>query len=507
MKKHFNFLGTFTLLFTLVFFGCSDKSNLVTQPESNETETTSTSKYKTAFPAEGTSSTLDFGTWNLEWFGDTENGPSNEQLQLENVHFIISGLDMDLWSVQEVTSVPHFDDLVSQLSGYDGFLANDPFVTDGPEYYSDFEDNELKVGIIYKTDMVSIESAKVILKNYDYEFAGRPPVEVLLSATIDGVTENIVMILLHAKAGSRGDAFERRLAGSQAMKTYLDETWPNAHVMIIGDFNDDVDESIQKPNESPYKNFVDDAVNYVFPSKELSDAGISSTVYYSDMIDHHLSTNELIATYEDGSVKVFPADQYLDDYDQTTSDHYPVLSRYTLSGSGSDGGDTNSSPAASFTYSCIDLSCDFDGTGSSDSDGSITAYSWDFGDGNTAIGSTVSHTFSNGGTYSVNLTVTDNVGASGSETQDVSVSEENSTEEIILSVSGYKVQGAQKADLSWSGAVSTNVAIYRDGLIIATTANDGEYTDNINNRGGGNYIYQVCEEGTSTCSNEATVTF
>lgn len=507
MKKYFNFLGTFTLLSTFLLFGCSDQSNLVTQPEHDEAETTSATLHKTAFSAEGTSSTLDFATWNLEWFGDTENGPSDEQLQLENVQFIISGLDMDLWSVQEVTSVPHFDNLVSQLSGYDGFLANDSFVTDGPEYYSDFEDNELKVGIIYKTDLVTVQSAKVILKNYDYEFAGRPPVEVLLSATIDGVTQDIVMILLHAKAGSRGDAFERRLAASEAMKTYLDGTWPNAHVMIIGDFNDDVDESIQKPNDSPYKNFVDDAANYVFPSKELSDAGISSTVYYSDMIDHHLSTNELIATYEDGSVKVFPADQYLTDYDQTTSDHYPVLSRYTLSGSGDGGGDTNSAPVASFTYSCTDLSCDFDGTGSSDSDGSITGYSWDFGDGSTNTGSTVSHTYSSGGTYTVTLTVTDDDGATANDAQEVSVSQDSGSEEIVLSASGYKAQGLQKVDLSWSGATSTNVDIYRDGSIIITTANDGEYTDNINSRGGGSYTYQLCEEATTTCSNETTVTF
>ncbi|MBD3616932.1 MAG: PKD domain-containing protein [Gracilimonas sp.] len=504
MKKYFNFLGTFVLLSALLVTGCSDESNLISQTESEEpTSTRSQALYKTAFPAEGTSSTLDFATWNLEWFGDTENGPSNEQLQLENVHHIISGLDMDLWSIQEVTSVPHFDNLVSQLSGYDGFLANDPFVTDGAAYYSDFEDNELKVGIIYKTNLVTVESAKVILKEYDYEFAGRPPVEVQLSATVDGVTQDIVMILLHAKAGSRGDAFERRQAGSVALKTYLDSTWPSAHVKVIGDFNDDVDQSIQKPNESPYKNFVDDAASYVFPTKELSDAGITSTVYYSDMIDHHLSTNELIAAYVDGTVQVFPADQYVEDYDQTTSDHYPVLSSYSLSGSG---GETNDPPIASFTYTCTELSCDFDGTGSSDSDGSITDYSWDFGDGNTGTGSTISHSYASGNTYTVTLTVTDDGGATGTDAQDVIVSESTSGD-ITLSVSGYKVQGAQKADLTWSGATSTDVDVYRDASLIVTTANDGSYTDNINNRGGGSYTYQVCEAGTSTCSNQATVNF
>jgi hypothetical protein len=44
-------------------------------------------------------------------------------------------------------------------------------------------------------------------------------------------------------------------------------------------------------------------------------------------------------------------------------------------------------------------------------------------------------------------------------------------------------------------------------LVITTTPNDGFYTDDINKRGGGSYTYQICEEGTATCSNEATVTF
>ena len=78
---------------------------------------------------------------------------------------------------------------------------------------------------------------------------------------------------------------------------------------------------------------------------------------------------------------------------------------------------------------------------------------------------------------------------------------------FTLSANGYKVKGYQKADLSWSGAVSTNVDVFRNSVKITTTANDGAYTDNINRRGGGTYTYKVCEVGTSTCSNEATVVF
>lgn len=69
-----------------------------------------------------------------------------------------------------------------------------------------------------------------------------------------------------------------------------------------------------------------------------------------------------------------------------------------------------------------DLACDFDGTGSSDSDGSIWSHEWDFGDGAVGSGATASHAYASGGTYTVTLTVTDDEGASASESGQVSVS-------------------------------------------------------------------------------------
>ncbi len=58
----------------------------------------------------------------------------------------------------------------------------------------------------------------------------------------------------------------------------------------------------------------------------------------------------------------------------------------------------------------------FNASGSTDSDGTIAQYNWDFGDGNTLDngGATPSHTYSNAGTYTATLTVTDNEGCSTS---------------------------------------------------------------------------------------------
>jgi PKD repeat protein len=71
----------------------------------------------------------------------------------------------------------------------------------------------------------------------------------------------------------------------------------------------------------------------------------------------------------------------------------------------------NQPPVARATSSCTGSSCSFDATASSDPDGSVASYSWDFGDGTHATGATATHGYAAAGSYTVTLTVTDNGGA------------------------------------------------------------------------------------------------
>ena len=144
------------------------------------------------------------------------------------------------------------------------------------------------------------------------------------------------------------------------------------------------------------------------------------------------------------------------------------------------------------------------GSGSSDSDGSIVSYEWY--EGATLLATGVSPTAALAlGNHTVTLTVTDNEGATASDSVQINIVAESSG--IALSTVGYKVKGLMKADLSWDGATSGNVDVYRNGSVITTTANDWTYTDNINQRGSGTFTYKICEAGTSVCSNESAVVF
>jgi PKD repeat protein len=80
----------------------------------------------------------------------------------------------------------------------------------------------------------------------------------------------------------------------------------------------------------------------------------------------------------------------------------------------------NQPPVAAFTSSCDALTCAFTST-STDPDGSIGTYSWDFGDGTTSAEQNPSHAYGAAGTYTVTLTVADNQNATNAVSSSVTV--------------------------------------------------------------------------------------
>ncbi len=94
---------------------------------------------------------------------------------------------------------------------------------------------------------------------------------------------------------------------------------------------------------------------------------------------------------------------------------------------------------------CVNETLTFDGFGSSDIDGTITSYNWDFGDEATGEGVTSTHTYVTNGTYTVTLTVTDNGGLTNTDTSSVTVTEAPADTmhiaSIEMSTTRYKANG------------------------------------------------------------------
>ena len=180
----------------------------------------------------------------------------------------------------------------------------------------------------------------------------------------------------------------------------------------------------------------------------------------------------------------------------------------------SGGGGENTAPTVNITAPSngasfvVGSSISFGGTADDSEDGNIAALlSWISSlDGSIGNGSAFSTTDLSVGSHTITASVSDSGGLSGSDSIQISVTDPPSGG-ILLSANGFKVKGVQHADLTWTGASGSLVDIFRDGVLITTTANDGAHTDNVGRKGGGTASYRVCDAGSSTCSNTVVVSF
>ena len=121
----------------------------------------------------------------------------------------------------------------------------------------------------------------------------------------------------------------------------------------------------------------------------------------------------------------------------------------------------NIAPTARYTYSVDGLKVDFNGTTSSDADGTIASYSWNFGDGTSATGPTPSRTYNKGGKYTVVLTVIDDKGGKDTETKGFTLESNAPTNEPPTASFTFTVSGlTANFNASGSGDSDGNITKY-----------------------------------------------
>jgi hypothetical protein len=242
---------------------------------------------------------------------------------------------------------------------------------------------------------------------------------------------------------------------------------------------------------------------------------VPNAAYIEDIAAHELGHALGLNHSTVADATMYPSYSYCSQALRTLSAD-DIAAAQSLYGSGSTPANTApsvtiSSPASG-TNVANGASVTFTGSAADTQDGSLTSsLAWSSNiDGSIGLGGSFSRVLS-AGTHTVTATVVDAGGLQTSKQVTVTVAAAAVTQPppsgATLQVTGRKVKGLAKADLSWNGLSGSSIDVYRNSSKFETTSNDGAETDSINKKGSFTYTYKVCAAGTTSCSNEATVTF
>ncbi len=288
---------------------------------------------------------LNIAAWNVNWFGSPTQGPTNLTTQYNNVKTVLTTINADIFEMEEVSDSVGFKALVASIGGYS--------CTCSPEYsYSNsppIDPYGQRLCFVYKNSVFSNVTTTPLLTNFKNDptlltnypntnsrfwASGRLPFMLTANVTINGVTRNLGFVGIHARANTSAsppqEIYDMRKYDVEKLKAFLDANYPNLPLIISGDFNDDLDETVANVTTtiSTYNSFINDPINYDLFTKILSNAGARSTVGFSDMIDHIIGSNELSNAFI--STRIGTPQTYISSYASTTTDHYPIMAKFNL---------------------------------------------------------------------------------------------------------------------------------------------------------------------------------
>lgn len=266
----------------------------------NEDENSSSFDYSDCLVQTHTSS-LEVVTMNLKEF------PIDDEQTIAYVADLINQLDADVIALQEISSEYWLDQLTASLEGWEGVFTSAPSYT-------------MSLAYLYKTSEVEIDQSatKVIFAN-DYNAFPRAPLVIKVYHYDTGLETYLINNHLKCCNGSE----DRRQDASEKLQTYINTYLPDENVIVLGDFNDTIDESYSSDNV--FWNFISDADNFQFADMDIAMGDDDEWSYpsYPSHIDHILISNELFDNLQT-TVTIKP-DQCLQNYSIYGSDHRPIM--------------------------------------------------------------------------------------------------------------------------------------------------------------------------------------
>ena len=259
----------------------------------------------------GDYNSLDIATWNIEWF------PKNDQITVDYVTEIISLLDFDILSIQELDDTSMFNQMLESLPEYSGYYESNWFAG---------------LAFIYKNDIVEINDIYEIYTTSPY-WNAFPRSPMVMDFNFMG--ENYFIINNHFKCCGDGildyddpsDEENRRYTAINLIKDYIDNNLFNNNVIVLGDLNDDIAEG---PAHNVFQEILEDSNHYLFVDLPIAEGNSSDWSFpnWPSHLDHILITNEIFDEYNSLEVNTIKIDEYLEggwnQYDQNISDHRPV---------------------------------------------------------------------------------------------------------------------------------------------------------------------------------------
>lgn len=295
--------------------------------------------------------TFDLVTWNIAWFGSSVpfQGPANIELQLENVKNILEALDADVYALQEITDLSKFQELVASLEDYEAVVS--PAASYGQENYETAQ----KLAFLYKSATVKLIKTRVLLEGvlpenlegypseaHRFWASGRLPYLMEVTTTINGQEQNITLVNMHTRSNGGGESsthprYAMRRFDVKVLKDTIDKYYGEEPLILLGDFNDDLDETVADQNaatvnttETSFLDFMLDPENYFPVTLSLSEAGLRTFLSFENVIDHMILSNELTESQIKNTERIVAPFDMVQNYQNTTSDHLPVKIRLDL---------------------------------------------------------------------------------------------------------------------------------------------------------------------------------